>query len=93
MACVPIPTLPVPTLPFPLSIEPPALPDVPLDAVFCCKIINYTIKPPPLPIFGPTTGIVLNPAVNAVIAANIKLVQNYLNQLQIPCPTEPVVQP
>ena len=83
MACIPIPDVPVPTLPAGISITP-TLPSQDFDAALCCKVLQIEIKPPPIPI----PPLLLNPAVNAVIATTIKGVQDYIDALPHDCPKE-----
>lgn len=82
MACVPVPSAPIPELPAPLSIAPPPLPSLPNIPNICCKL-------PPLPVQVPPVDLpvgTLNPAIVAIINANLKLVRDYLDALEIPCP-------
>ena len=83
MSCTPIPDIPVPELPAGISITP-TFPSQDFDAALCCKVLNIPITPPPLPI----PPLLLNPAVNAAIAAAIKGVQEYIDKLPHDCPKE-----
>ncbi len=83
MACVPIPDIPIPTLPDGISLAP-SFPSQSFDAALCCKVLDLEIKPPPIPI----PPLLLNPAVNATIAATIKAVQDYIDKLPHDCPKE-----
>lgn len=83
MACVPIPKVPIPELPLPLGIGI-TTPDIEFDPELCCKLLPFPIVLPPI-----SLGLLFNPAVNAIIAANIKIVQDYLDALPLDCPREP----
>ena len=82
--CLKIPTVPAPTLPSPLGITPPDAPSPPTLPEFCCKLPPVSLPLPPIPI----PAIILNPAVITALNANIEIVTNYINSLQLECPIE-----
>lgn len=77
---------PIPTPPdiFPLTVEPPALPPIGGDLDICCKLVSFSWTPV-IPL-GP---LVINSGVMAVIAAQIAIINSYLDVLTIPCPRDP----
>lgn len=84
MACIPIPTATPPTLGLGLSLNPPALPAVNFDGGLCCKLLQFTIPPIPVPL----PPLVLNAGVSAAIATVFAAVQAYLDALPSDCPLE-----
>jgi hypothetical protein len=82
MGCKDMPIVPLPSLGGGLSIAVP-LPEVNLDASLCCKILAIAVAPPPA-----AFGVALPPGSMNVIAAQIKLVQAYLDALPPKCPKE-----
>lgn len=81
MPCINAPTLPIPTLGGGLSIDI-TLPTETFDLALCCKILAFDLKPPPIA-FG-----VIPPGVVAILAAQIKFVQAYIDTLPPKCPKE-----
>ncbi len=84
MACVPIPEAPVPELPAPLTIAPPATPDPGFDAALCCKILQFTVPAPPVPL----PPLVVNGPTSAIIKAALAAVQAYIDAIPVKCPRE-----
>lgn len=84
MPCLKGPTITIPTLPAPLSFG------VSIDGGFsfaidlCCKIPPVKIPFPPIPI----PAVILNPAVIAILNAQIAIVTALINSLSVPCPLE-----
>lgn len=84
MPCLKGPTISPPTLPSPLSIDLPSGPGFTFDIDLCCKTPPVSIPFPPIPI----PPIILNPAVIAVLNAQIAIVVAFINSLSLPCPLE-----
>lgn len=82
--CLKGPTITPPTLGLGLSLEPPALPSVNFNGELCCKLLQFSIVPPPIPL----PPLVLNPGVATAIASVFSAVQAYLDALPLDCPTE-----
>lgn len=82
MPCLKVDLPTPPTLPAPLTLEPPPLPPLP-TAKLCCKV---EIEIPIPPILFPGAPLIINPALVAVINANLALVKVYLDQIEVPCP-------
>jgi len=83
------PTLPFPPIPdiSPITLAPPALPALDIDAEFCCKLLLISITPN-IPL-GPA--ILAIPGAAAVVAGltAIKVaVQSVLDALPLECPKE-----
>ncbi len=83
MACVKIPIPTIPTLGLGLSLAPPALPPLSLDANICCKLFDVSIPSIPLPI-DPILIAAALPALDGVLAA----IQEYIDLLPLDCPLE-----
>jgi hypothetical protein len=84
MACIPIPTVAPPTLGLGLSLLPPALPSINFGADLCCKLLQFSIVPPPIPL----PPLVLNPAVLAALGPVFAAINAYLDALPLDCPLE-----
>lgn len=84
MACVILPSVAPPTLGLGLSLLPPALPSVSFNANLCCKILQFSIVPPPIPL----PPLVLNAAVLAALGPVFAAINTYLDALPIDCPLE-----
>jgi hypothetical protein len=84
MACLDIPIPALPTLGLGLSIEPPALPSFSGDLALCCKILQFTIVLPPIPL----PPLVINASTTALMTAATAAIQTYLDLLPLECPLE-----
>jgi hypothetical protein len=84
MACTPIPTLPMPSLPGGITLTPPETPDPGFSADLCCKILQFAIPTPPIPL---PPGVV-NAGTAAIIKTTLASVQAYLDALPVSCPRE-----
>lgn len=82
MGCINAPTLPEPTLGGGLSIDV-VVPPQSFDANLCCKIVHLGTPPVHIPL-----GIPIPPGISAVIVAQIKLVQAFIDGLSPKCPRE-----
>lgn len=84
MACleIPIPTLPV--LGLGLSIEPPALPSFSGSIDLCCKILQFNIVLPPIPL----PPLVFNASTAALMSAATQAIQEFIDQIPLDCPLE-----
>jgi hypothetical protein len=83
MPCLPIASLPIPELPFPLTIGPPII-DIEFDPKLCCKLLPFPLVVPPIPL-PPGT---LNPAIVAVIQAQLASMNTYFDALPFKCPRD-----
>jgi hypothetical protein len=84
MACLELPVPVLPTLGLGLNIEPPTLPSFSGDLRLCCKILQFDIVPPPIPL----PPLVFNAAVTVSLTAAIAAVQAYIDALPLDCPKE-----
>ena len=84
MACAPIPELPMPELPGGITLAPPETPDPGFSADLCCKILQFTVPTPPIPL----PPLVVNPATSAIIKTTMAAVQAYLDAIPVKCPRE-----
>ncbi len=82
MGCLNMPELPIPTLGGGLSIDV-TLPGASFDAALCCKIISLPNFIPPVDI-----GAAIVPGVGITLAAQIKIIQAYIDALPPKCPKE-----
>jgi len=84
MTCLKVALPPAPTLGGGLSIEPPALPSVNFQDELCCKLLQFSTPPVPIPL--PPAA--LNAGVSAAINSALSAVQAYLDALPTDCPLE-----
>lgn len=83
MACLPLETPPFPELPFPLTLGA-AIPSFDFDPALCCKLLPFPVSVPPVPL-PPGT---INPAIMAIIQANLQSMGAYFDALPFKCPRE-----
>lgn len=83
MPCTDLPAPTIPTPPLGISITPPPLPFVG-DLDLCCKIVSLSALTSILPL----PPLIFNPAVAAVLEAQLALLLAYKNALPISCPKE-----
>lgn len=81
MGCINAPTLPVPTIGGGLSIDI-TIPAQSFSVGLCCKTIAFGTPTLHVPLG------VVPPGLNAIIAAQIKIIQTFLDSLPPTCPRE-----
>jgi len=82
--CLPLPDFDFPELPTGFTLSPPTLPEISVDANFCCKLVAFTLTIPiPLP------SITLNSAFLAQINAGLAVLENYKDLIPLSCPKDP----
>ena len=82
MACVSVQLPAVPSLPDPFTfgVDPPSFSG---DLAVCCKILAFSITPPPIALGAP-----LLAPINAAIEAFVAGVEAYIDALPLECPKE-----
>lgn len=82
MPCIAVPEISIPSLPAPFSFGASQPPSVSFDPELCCKIIQFPLKLPPLPL---PPG-VLNPAFITAMNAAKSQVTAFIRSLSFNCP-------
>lgn len=84
MACIPIPQVVAPELGFGLSLTPPQFVDPEFNLELCCKILQFQIPLPPIPL----PPLVVNASTGALLGQVVGAINSFLDQLAFECPKE-----